>query len=40
MSLKENKPDDEPNYTMRFVWATAAILLTMVVMAMATDKFG
>lgn len=40
MSLKENKPDDEPNYTMRFVWAAAAIVLTMVVMMIATDKFG
>ena len=40
MSLKENKPDDEPNYTMRLVWAMAAILLTIVVMGIATDKFG
>lgn len=40
MSLKENKPDDEANYTMRFVWAAAAVLLAMVVIAIATDKFG
>ena len=40
MSLKETKPDGEPNYTMRFVLATAAIVLTMVVMMIATGKFG
>ena len=40
MSLKETKPDDEPNYTMRFVWATVAIILTMVIMGIATGKFG
>ncbi len=40
MSLKEKKPDDEPIYTMRFVWAVAAILLSMVIMGIATDKFG
>ena len=40
MSLKETKPDDEPNYTMRFVLAFATILLTMVIMGIATDKLG
>lgn len=40
MSLKETKPNDEPNYAARFGWAVAAILLTMAVMGIATDKFG
>ncbi len=40
MSLKENETDSEPNYTMRFVWAVAAIILMSVIMALATGKFG
>jgi len=40
MSLKENETDNEPNYTMRFVWAVVAIILTMVIMGIATGKFG
>lgn len=40
MSFKETKPDDEPNYVTRFAWATAAILLTTVIMGIATGKFG
>jgi hypothetical protein len=40
MSLKENETENEPNYTMRFVWATAAIFLMAAVMAVATGKFG
>ncbi len=40
MSLKQTEPDGDPNYTMRFVWAVAAIILTTVIMAFTTDKFG
>jgi hypothetical protein len=40
MSLKETKTDDDPNYATRFAWAVAAILLTMLIMGIATGKFG